>query len=48
MLEPQEDLEHSANQIEIPLAPILVFTPALACLWDVDVLPFCRYSETPR
>ena len=33
---PQEDWEHSASQIEIPLALIVHFLPALACLQDFD------------
>ena len=36
---PQEDWEHSASQIEIPLALIVHFLPALACLQDFDGTP---------
>ena len=34
--EPQEDWEHSASQIEIPLALMVHFLPARACLQDFD------------
>ena len=36
---PQEDWEHSASQIEIPLALTVHFPPALACLQDFDGTP---------
>ena len=44
----QEDWEHFASQIEIPLALTVHFPPALACLQDFDGTPPLRSAMVPK